>query len=162
MSDAIKKGLIVLILCAPFGSAFADPADGACDVLSDGASPGLFGLCVAFHNADEEARERILRNYRRKMQEGDPDMPGTVICPCWDLEFAQGLTAGETVSFCGTFGTSVVTNTIFYNSGLQFNAVEFGGMFFCSVGSFSSATNTGQHQECVDVLAALEPDCVFD
>ena len=100
----------VAILMAPFALAQtpdgATPAnEGVCDDLK-GFTPGLYGLCVAFCEAQdlaslarpltedelgllEEATPsgRILANYDRKRRSGDPDMPCIKVeepCPCWD------------------------------------------------------------------------------
>jgi hypothetical protein len=74
------------------------PSEGVCNDLMY-ATPGLYGLCVAFCEAQDcepdfslanpfesckPASRKILENYRKKMQPGDPDMPclrGP--CPCW-------------------------------------------------------------------------------
>jgi hypothetical protein len=74
--------------------------EDVCDQLI-GGTPGLYGLCVAYCEAqdcDSEAarsgqctrtppNEVVLRNYNRKMQPGDPAMPclapPTSACPCW-------------------------------------------------------------------------------
>ena len=81
-----------------------------CDELkADGITKGLYGLCVAYCEAqdifdetvpvtEEEAlaiiedsmpSEKILRNYDRRKKDTDPEMPCIVkvvdaICPCWD------------------------------------------------------------------------------
>lgn len=98
--------------------------EDVCDVLKD-ATPGLYGLCIAYCEAqdsqcipDFEAEnpvghcrrrdQRILDRYERKKQEGDPDMPclpnagadpSEILCPCWsqaDLElFQAGLTSPD-------------------------------------------------------------------
>jgi hypothetical protein len=77
--------------------------EGVCDVLI-GGTPGLFGLCVAFCEAQDVADviqdagagrisgEKILWRYREKMAPGDPDMPCIVsddICPCFDIDACQ-------------------------------------------------------------------------
>lgn len=73
-----------------------------CDVLRD-ATPGLYGLCVAYceaHDAElisptgkmaelNTPNKRILRNYNRKKKKSDPAMPCLLEeqkeegCPCW-------------------------------------------------------------------------------
>lgn len=72
--------------------------EGVCDVLHTSATPGLYGLCVAYCEAqdlDITAKEppntKILENYRKRMKAGDPDMPCVKIpCPCWtDAELAS-------------------------------------------------------------------------
>jgi hypothetical protein len=74
--------------------------EDVCDDLI-GGTPGLYGLCVAYCEAqdcDSEAAhsgqctrtppsEPVLRNYNRKMRDGDPAMPCLAPppspCPCW-------------------------------------------------------------------------------
>lgn len=55
--------------------------EGICDGLQ-GATPGLYGLCVAYCEAQDldtfdkkPPSTKILDNYNRKKQAGDPDMP---------------------------------------------------------------------------------------
>lgn len=66
--------------------------EGVCDVLQ-GGTPGLYGLCVAYCEAQdldlvgdkETPNNKILGNYRKKMRAGDPDMPCIQVpCPCWN------------------------------------------------------------------------------
>lgn len=73
--------------------------EGVCDGLK-GATPGLYGLCVAYCEAQDLdgldlndptthnkniPNDRILRNYNKKKKVGDPDMPCIKpVCPCWD------------------------------------------------------------------------------
>jgi len=74
--------------------------EGVCDGLrADGTTKGLYGLCVAYCEAQdcvpnldgtlptscEASQHRILDNYNKKKQPGDPDMPCVKqACPCWD------------------------------------------------------------------------------
>jgi hypothetical protein len=85
------------------------PNEGVCDPLqADGISKGLYGLCVAFCEAQDWADEaipvseegllaleqgkpsgRILANYNKKKGASDPDMPCIKVlepCPCWTAE----------------------------------------------------------------------------
>lgn len=79
--------------------------EGVCNELK-GSTPGLYGLCLAFCEAQDHATlsspiteeelealkdntpsGRILANYNKKKQSGDPDMPCVKVeepCPCWD------------------------------------------------------------------------------
>ena len=73
--------------------------EGVCDELL-GATPGLYGLCVAYCEAQDcddfdmakaaqckAANPRILDNYNTKKQAGDPDMPCVQpVCPCFTPE----------------------------------------------------------------------------
>jgi len=92
--------------------------EDTCDVLK-GGTPGLYGLCIAFCEAHDcepdftrddgnyfancrKSDSKILRNYERKMKDGDPYMPCAprpsndpqeVTCPCWgeaELAVYQG------------------------------------------------------------------------
>ena len=88
--------------------------EDVCDDLKFGATKGLYGLCVAFCEAqdsdcvpDYDAEDpyagckmrdrRILDNYNRKKKDGDPDMPclpcagddPEYACPCWGQEQLQ-------------------------------------------------------------------------
>ena len=68
-----------------------------CDTLI-GATPGLYGMCVAYceaHDADllselDVPNRRILENYNKKKTESDPPMPcmqqEVGECPCWTAE----------------------------------------------------------------------------
>lgn len=79
--------------------------EGVCDVLI-GATPGLFGLCNAYCEAqdlDEFDKEppstKILANYNKKKQAGDPDMPCLQVpCPCWsEAELASISADGQAI-----------------------------------------------------------------
>ena len=80
----------------PDGMTPAEETD--CDVLI-GATPGLYGLCVAFceaHDADpsdlDVPDQMILEIYNKKMVLDDPPMPclepdePQVSCPCWSAD----------------------------------------------------------------------------
>jgi len=68
-----------------------------CDPLVD-ATPGLYGLCVAYceaHDADlleelDVPNQNILRNYNHLKSDSDPAMPclqEVGDCPCWTPEY---------------------------------------------------------------------------
>ena len=106
---------VLMAFVAPFQVALATTPDGITPAVEDvcdgliGGTPGLYGLCVAYCEAqdcDSEAAhsgqctrtppsEPVLRNYNRKMQPGDPPMPCLAPepspCPCLTEEEA-GLT----------------------------------------------------------------------
>lgn len=86
--------------------------EGVCDVLQ-GGTPGLYGLCVAYCEAQdldlvgdkEVPNTKILANYRKKMRAGDPDMPCIKVpCPCWTTEQLAnvGATATPTCTSTGS------------------------------------------------------------
>lgn len=118
-------GIAVAFLIAPVS--FAQTPDGqtpaeetVCDPLrEDGITKGLFGLCVAFCEAQDHAdlsdpmteteldalaaaapSGKILATYNKRKKDTDPAMPCILVeepCPCWsDLELAgiDGLIGG--------------------------------------------------------------------
>jgi hypothetical protein len=83
--------------------------EGVCDSLQ-GSTPGLYGLCVAYCEAQDldsfdknPPNEKILANYRKKMNAGDPDMPCIQVpCPCWSAEELGSITADGMAAACPT------------------------------------------------------------
>ncbi|MCW9055763.1 MAG: hypothetical protein OQK47_04000 [Gammaproteobacteria bacterium] len=81
--------------------------EGVCDVLH-GGTPGLYGLCVAYCEAQDldsfdkqPPNTKILSNYRKKMQDGDPDMPCIKVpCPCWSDEEIASFTTDGAIAAC--------------------------------------------------------------
>jgi len=95
-------------------------------VLQDGTPGlyGLYGLCVACCEAPdldlvgnkEPPNNRILANYRRKMQPGDPDMPSVKVpCPCGTEAALAAITvratAGDAISCRPNATTAQLLNT---------------------------------------------------
>jgi hypothetical protein len=87
MRKIISLGLFALMLSIFSGQALAGDKT-ACEDLKDrnlkDYAPNLYGPCVAWHNADENAKDRFADNYRRKS--GGDDVPGSasgMACPCW-------------------------------------------------------------------------------
>ena len=109
--------IVATVMCASLlGSVSAQTPDGqtpavetVCDPLrADNISKGLYGLCVAFCEAQDFADPeilttpsdpdmletdapsgRILANYNKKKADTDPPMPCIVVeepCPCWSTE----------------------------------------------------------------------------
>lgn len=108
--------------------------EGVCDMLQ-GGTPGLYGLCVAYCEAQdldlvgnkEPPNNKILANYRKKMQPGDPDMPCVKVpCPCWTAEELAAIGArgaGGDAIFCASdASTAQMRNT----TNLQFATVDIG------------------------------------
>jgi hypothetical protein len=98
---AVLGAVTVFVAQAP------PPEEGICDHLSN-YTPGLYGLCVAFNEAQDcvpdynlvdpfegctPAAEKILEVYNRKKLSGDPDMPGVVpgACRCFDQEMVSAI-----------------------------------------------------------------------
>lgn len=117
MGNQISKMILMAyltIMTGFAGSAMANTPDGetpanegVCDVLN-GGTPGLYGLCVAYCEAQdldsfdkEPPRTKILDNYRKKMQAGDPDMPCMQTpCPCWSDEELASFTTDGVIAAC--------------------------------------------------------------
>jgi len=93
--------LALVLLLGQAGTVSATTPDGVtpanehvCDILQ-GGTPGLYGLCVAYCEAQDmdpvaepnPPNNRILDNYNRKRQATDPEMPCVRSpCNCWSLE----------------------------------------------------------------------------
>lgn len=89
--------------------------EGVCDMLKTNATPGLYGLCVAYCEAQdldtfekEPVNAKILANYKKKKQAGDPDMPCVKIpCPCWtDVELSS-ITVDNAAAACLRSGSRI-------------------------------------------------------
>jgi len=101
--------------------------EGICDHLI-GGTPGLYGLCVGFCEAQDceatidasgnltlganckTSSNRLLTNYNKKAQAGDPPMPcineEQGECPCWTPEsLASANDVGNTITGCGLTDT---------------------------------------------------------
>lgn len=90
--------------------------EGVCDVLQ-GHTPGLYGLCVAYCEAQdldlvgekETPNNKILANYRKKMRTGDPDMPCLQKpCPCWNAEQLANVGATQTPTCMSTSSVAAI------------------------------------------------------
>ncbi len=128
--NALRSIFSALALCLITGMAINDSAmastpdgetpanEGVCDPLR-GGTPGLYGLCVAYCEAQdlnsfdkEPPRTKILENYNKKKQAGDPDMPCIQVpCPCWtDEELASVSADGDEA--CDVLANKIkITNT---------------------------------------------------
>ena len=113
MNTKLTSICAVFVLSLAFtGSAMAQTPDGetpanedVCDVLI-GGTPGLYGLCVGFCEAQDceatfdpatneitfdssckPSSDKLLTNYNKRAQPGDPPMPCLNVveaeCPCW-------------------------------------------------------------------------------
>jgi hypothetical protein len=106
LSTAIAGSVHVYAEGTPDGLTPAN--EGVCDALQGAATPSLYGLCVAFCEAQDHFSEvypvteeelanylattdranKIFEKYNARKTEFDPDMPCVVIeqdssCPCW-------------------------------------------------------------------------------
>lgn len=111
-SIVVLSGLIgnVAIAVTPDGDTPAN--EGICDGLQGGTS-GLYGLCVAYceaqdlDNIDKQPpSSKILANYRKKMQVGDQDMPCIQApCPCFSNDELTAMT-GDGIASCNRLITN--------------------------------------------------------
>jgi len=100
------------------GILYAQTPDGitpanedVCDPLK-GGTPGLYGLCVAYCEAQDfdrvgllnngNSKIRLLQNYNKKKTEADPTMPCLIPtgCPCFGLEDAEYFAAHPSFYAC--------------------------------------------------------------
>ncbi len=117
-----------------------------------GGTPGLYGLCVAYCEAQDldgydfnnpethkkaAPNRKILENYRKKMDADDPDMPclgGT--CPCWEESYLLVVTAENVqAGSCGEnqFQTTIRTTEAIPGVEGGFSVLDLGaGGFFCA------------------------------
>lgn len=139
--------------------------EGVCDSLKNpGVTKGLYGLCVAYCEA-EASSEAVLRNYDRKKKETDPEMPCLEIvvqCPCWDTD---SLAAAEGPSKCvaseGGVNSSeyVDLNTfnfssffLFPSTGTAFGCLSFAG----GVGKDDQELTPEETESCLASLRASQ------
>ena len=104
--------------------------EGVCDGLQ-GGTPGLYGLCVAYCEAQDfdtiekqPSSTKILANYRKKMKAGDPDMPCIQVqtqCSCFTNAELANMTA-DGLGSCNR----VISNriTIIDNGSLNYAEVD--------------------------------------
>lgn len=128
-----------LVVAAPVIAETPDgttPAnEGVCDGLKTNATPGLYGLCVAYCEAQdldivgdkETPNDKILANYNKKKQAGDPEMPcRKVPCPCWENTTLAPITSragsGDVLSCVSSATTAQIRNT----TNLQFATADIG------------------------------------
>jgi len=132
MNILASVGFVMLTgLVLVTGSATASTPDGEtpanetiCDGLkADGVTKGLYGLCVAYCEAQDldvagdkdPPNSKILGNYRKKMNAGDPDMPCVAApCPCWEAAEIQAIADSGAALCSSSSSIAIIRNqTIF-------------------------------------------------
>jgi len=98
----ISLGLFALIISI-FSSQLLAAKTGECDGVTK--KNGLYGLCVAWHNADDKAKDKIAAKfferakYRLPGSEDpvtEPDPTPDFFCPCWtDVSMADVCSLGS-------------------------------------------------------------------
>jgi len=134
--------------------------EGVCNGLkAPGVSKGLYGLCIAYCEA-EASSESVLRNYNRRRSSTDPEMPClevVVACPCWDTD---ALAAAEQPFSCvanpgGDNGSQYFDGSLFFiapgESGAH-GCVSFVGGVFSEVTELTDE----QTESCLGSLAASQ------
>jgi hypothetical protein len=166
-------GLFVVMLTAAFGVALTEtpPAEeGICDPLQD-ATPGLYGLCVAFCEAHacvpdlnaenplahcRPGSSKVLAAYERKMQPGDPEMPcypQEQPCPCFTADQVDLLQPQvDYFHSCDSEG-SYKELIVGYDPALGAAADESEEAPFCSWGTGTSFTYVGLQGELDKAVA---------
>lgn len=134
MRKLISLGLMVLLFSMFPVSAFAGNAED-CDYLKDknhpDYAPGLYGLCVAWHNADEKAAEALADKFFNRAGfpvpgSEEPNTEPQFDCPCWDeVEFSAVCSLGEPSTVVFDASSGVVTAVTFIDFA-TFTAEIFG------------------------------------
>lgn len=90
MRKVITSSVLFMLFSMFSGVAFAGKVAVCEEIKHDPAYKGLYGLCNAYWNANETARDRILAQFYKKAGPEGPGMPGLdepeadpVVCPCW-------------------------------------------------------------------------------
>lgn len=161
----ILASLIVFMLLGMFsGAVFAGQVDVCEDIKSDPAYKGLYGLCNAYWNADsDEARESILKAFKKKADPLGLTMPGlaSMTCPCWDgLTDEQVCAMGDAyyTSFGEGFGGILYLTYI--GSGVSHDLAAFGA--HCSHVMYEDGKDPAYLEFRVDLLPAEAIDCIAE
>lgn len=113
MRTFVSLGLLVLSLGFSVSTVFADGV-ADCEPLKQGGEKSLYGLCVAWHRADEEARDTLAAKFFDRAGypvpgSGGSDPEPDFTCPCWDtLSFQDICALGEPAMQLIVPGLSVV------------------------------------------------------
>ena len=133
--DLIKSCCLAFCLLAICGTPAVSGEHGSCEDVRY-ATPGLYGLCIAYCEAldcDDESfraascrppRESVLKNYNKKKEVTDPEMPciadlGDAECPCFTaddlahlhLDVTCSLTEEEEGNFLTVTGPACTSGT---------------------------------------------------
>ena len=94
MRKLVVLGLLALSMGFLANTAFAGNVED-CESLKQSGQKSLYGMCVAWHNADEDAKDGLAEKFLERAgypvpgsdgEEPDPDF----VCPCWsDVTFAD-------------------------------------------------------------------------
>jgi len=99
MRKLISLGLLALFLSV-FSSQLLAGGVQACDDMKEELQAlGAYGLCIAWHNADEEDKDKFAKKFRDKAGFPVTDLTD-LSCPCWDEAFLNDITVGLTGTLC--------------------------------------------------------------
>jgi len=161
MRKIISLGLFALILSIFSSQVFAGKVP-YCEKEKDGLkSQGLYGLCNAYWNADNEnVRNQILANFVKKAGTSlkEPGMPGLepvvpdlpdqeVTCPCWDFD--------TLVQVVACSGLPLVFDNVDPNSDDEegFDMAWFGQSQITAFAGYTPIFDDAQHECFINVPA---------
>jgi len=134
MRKVISLGLSGLMFALVSGQVFAGNIED-CDFLKDknhpDYQPGLYGLCVAWHNADDNAADKLADKFFERAGfvvpgSEDPNTEPSFDCPCWsDVEFSAVCALGEPTNVSVNMQTGMTFAVTFVNFA-TFNSSNFG------------------------------------
>lgn len=113
MRTLVSLGLLVLSLGFSVNAVFADGV-ADCEPLKQSGERNLYGLCVAWHSADEKARGALAEKFFDRAGypvpgSGGSDPEPDFTCPCWDtISYEYICALGEPTSQLLFPGISVV------------------------------------------------------
>ena len=116
MRKIVTLGLLALLFGFLSNVGLASNSD-ACDVLKDpehvNYAPTMYGLCVAWHNANEDNKDKLFDKFQERA--GFP-VPGSAGCPCWGATELQTTCSldyhGGTYNIAGNFGVAQFTDAL--------------------------------------------------
>ena len=129
---ALASILIASPVLAEPGNNQSTPAqESVCDPLkADGVTKGLYGLCVAYCEANAQSQD-VLDEFNARRTEDDPEIPcgaPPATCPCWTAAMLQAASGSGITPECSFgIGDSVRDEAIYLDfSGFPFTFEAFG------------------------------------
>jgi hypothetical protein len=142
MRNVVSLGLLALSMGFIANPALAGNVED-CEPLKQSGQKSLYGLCVAWHNADEDAKDAIAEKFYERTgysyrvpgsetREPDPE-PDPVVCPCTDGvdTSAWGMKVG--CSSDGSGGDMGMFVRIEDNFTTMFMTMVESGLYLCSI-----------------------------
>ena len=110
MRKIISLGLFALMFSMFSSQVFAGSVDACEPLKKDKSKSGLYGLCVAWHNADDKAKDKIADNYFKKSR--GFTVPGADVfdCVCWnDFSYAEVCDIANSPTAIAVSGKNAIT-----------------------------------------------------